>query len=54
MTDCKIIKKKLQLGVEKDIENTAANADRQQAILDYIAAMDYPEVFETEQEGIEE
>lgn len=49
MNDCKIIKKKLPLGVDKDIENTAANADRQQAILDYIAAMDYPEVFEQEE-----
>ncbi len=45
-----ITKRKLPIGLEKDIENTAANAEKNDALLDYIIACDYPEVFEDDEE----
>ena len=46
---------KMDLREKAALENAEANAANQQAILDYIAAMDYPEVFDTEEtEDIEE
>lgn len=42
------------IGERKDIENTLAGNAKRDAIVDYIAACDYPEVFEGEEgDGIE-
>lgn len=48
-----ITKYKTGIGERKDIENTLNEDARRNAILDYIAACDYPEVFEDDEEGIE-
>ena len=46
---------KMDLREKAALENAEASAANQQAILDYIAAMDYPEVFDTEEmEDVEE
>lgn len=39
---------KTEVGERKDIENVLANKEKSQAILEYIAALDYPEVYEEE------
>ena len=46
-----IIKKhKTDIGELKDIENAIASQKKRDAMLDYIAACDYPEVFEADSE----
>lgn len=37
----------------RELDNMIADIERGNAILEYIAACDYPEVFEDEEEGIE-
>lgn len=44
-----ITKHKMDIGERKDMENTLAGDEKQAAILDYIVACDYPEVFEEEE-----
>ena len=41
------------IGERKDIENAIASDAKRNAILDYIAACDYPEVFDDEEEAVE-
>ena len=38
------------IGERKDIENALAEQDKRDAILDYIAACDHPEIFEENEE----
>lgn len=45
-----IVKYKTSIAERKDIENTLAGNAKRDAIVEYIAACDYPEVFEEEQE----
>lgn len=49
-----ITKYKMTPAERKDIENALAVNDKRDAILDYIIACDYPEVFEDTEEGFEE
>lgn len=44
-----ITKHKTDIGELKDIENVLADDSKRAAILEYIAACDYPEVFEEEE-----
>ena len=44
-----ITKHRADIGELKDIENAIAGDAKQTAILEYIAACDYPEVFEDEE-----
>lgn len=44
-----ITKYKTTISERKDIENALAGDERQNAILEYIAACDHPEVFEGEE-----
>lgn len=37
----------------REMDNLFADIERGNAILEYIAACDYPEIFEDEEEGIE-
>ena len=46
-------KNKMDLREKAELENAAAAADRNQAILDYIAACDHPEIFEDGEEAVE-
>jgi hypothetical protein len=48
-----ITKYKTSISERKDIENALAENDKRNAILDYIVACDYPEVFEDNEEGFE-
>ena len=48
-----ITKYKTSIGERKDIENALVTNDKRDAIIDYIVACDYPEVFETEEEDFE-
>lgn len=48
-----ITKHKMDIGERKDIEITLIGNAKRDAILDYIAACDYPEVFEDEEEKTE-
>ena len=48
-----IRKNKMDLQEKAELENTAAAAERQQAILDYIAACDHPEIFDDGEEAVE-
>lgn len=45
-----ITKYRATIAERKDIENALATNDKRDAILDYIVACDYPEVFEDEEE----
>lgn len=45
-----ITKYKTSIAERKDIENALAENEKRDAIIDYIVACDYPEVFE-DQEG---
>lgn len=49
-----ITKHKMDIGEHKDIENVLAETARKDAILEYIAACDHPEIFEGEEEQIDE
>ena len=40
----------VDIGERKDIENALAEQDKRDAILDYIAACDHPEIFEEDEE----
>ena len=42
--------RKLDIGEAKDIENSLINQAKQDAILEYIAVCNYPEILENEQE----
>lgn len=42
--------RKLDIGEAKDIENSLINQVKQDAILEYIAVCNYPEILENEQE----
>lgn len=44
---------KTDIGEKKDIENALANREKAQAILEYITALDYPEVYGEEDLGNE-
>lgn len=44
-----ITKHKADIGELKDIENVLADDSKRAAILEYIVACDYPEVFEEEE-----
>lgn len=44
-----IIKHALDIQERKDIENAMAGDEKTKAVLEYIAACDYPEVFEEEE-----
>ena len=43
-----IRKRKIDIGLEKDIENAIAEADNVKAFIDYIAVCDHPELLEEE------
>jgi hypothetical protein len=45
-----ITKLKMDIGQAKDIENALATQERRDAILEYIAACDHPEIFEETEE----
>lgn len=45
-----IKKRKMAIGEQKDIENAIATAEKLNAMMEYIAICDYPEILE-EQEG---
>ena len=52
--EIEVTKYRSTIGERKDIENTLAGNAKRDAIVDYIAACDYPEVFEGEEgDGIE-
>ena len=46
MGNVKIEKSKMSIGEAKDVENALGNADKFQAFMDYVAACDYPEIFD--------
>lgn len=50
MGNVKIEKSKMSIGEAKDVENALGNADKFQAFMDYVAACDYPEIFDEEEE----
>lgn len=50
MGNVKIEKLKMPIGEAKDVENALGNADKFQAFMDYVAACDYPEIFDDEEE----
>lgn len=50
MSNVSITKFKSTIGERKDIENAIAGDEKLEATVDYIAACDYPEVFEEEEE----
>jgi hypothetical protein len=50
MGNVKIEKSKMSIGEAKDVENALGNADKFQAFMDYVAACDYPEIFDDEEE----
>lgn len=45
-----ITKHKADIGELKDIENALASQEKRDAILEYIAACDHPEIFDEEEE----
>lgn len=47
-----ITKHKTEIGERKDIENALASQEKRDAILEYIAICDHPEVFEEESEEL--
>ena len=49
MSESIITKKKMSIGEAKDLENALAQQARRDAILEYIAACDHPEIFEEEE-----
>lgn len=49
-----ITKHRTDIGELKDIENAIGRQEKRDAMLDYIVACDYPEVFEDEAEVIED
>ena len=52
--EIEVTKYRSTIGERKDIENTLTGNAKRDAIVDYIAACDYPEVFEGEEgDGIE-
>lgn len=48
--DSIITKHRANIGELKDIENAIAGQEKRDAVLDYIVACDYPEVFEDDSE----
>lgn len=54
MAALKIIKKKLSIAEEKDMENSLALAEDYKAFMDYIAVCDHPEILEDEAEALGE
>lgn len=54
MSESIITKFKTSIGERKDIENTLAGNAKRDAIIEYIAACDHPEVFEEEEGEINE
>ena len=48
-----ITRYKTTVAERKDIENVLIEDAKKSAILEYIAACDHPEVFEEEEEGLE-
>lgn len=48
--DSIITKHRTNIGEFKDIENAIAGQEKRDAVLDYIVACDYPEVFEDDTE----
>lgn len=45
-----ITRHKADIGELKDIENAIASDEKRNAILEYIAACDHPEIFEEEED----
>lgn len=45
-----ITKRKMSIGEAKDIENSLSAQTKQEAILEYIAICDHPEILEDEEE----
>ncbi len=45
-----ITKHRADIGELKDIENAIASDEKRNAILEYIAACDHPEIFEEEED----
>lgn len=45
-----IKKRKLEIGEAKDIENSLISQAKQEAIIEYIAICDHPEILEDEEE----
>lgn len=43
-----IIKRKMEIGEAKDIENSLSNQARTDAIIEYIAICDHPEILDDE------
>ena len=54
MSDSIIKKHGVDIGELKDIENTLAEDEKRNAILDYIVACDYPEALEDEEVSYEQ
>ena len=48
-----ILKKKMDIGEAKDIENALAMKEKYEAFIEYIAVCDHPEILEDEEGGIE-
>ena len=49
-----IKKRKMDIGEEKDVENSVAKADKYEAFMEYIAVCDHPEILDDEEEQINE
>lgn len=49
MSEIKIIKKKLSIGEEKDMQNSLALSEDYKAFMDYIAVCDHPEILADEE-----
>ena len=49
-----IVQRRLGIGEEKDIQNHIAMSEKATAIMDYIAACDYPEILDDDSEVTED